>query len=90
MSGKGVGWAQQIAVHLHYLHRPIHALAHPFAYAIIDNATGQAVGMLMLATAHFTKCKELFGYPGLPTQWQVLLLSRIWVEASLADKNLSR
>lgn len=73
-------WAQQIAVHLHYLHRAVHDLASPFAYAIVDNATGQAVGMLMLATAHFTKCREMFGYPGLPTKWQVLLLSRVWVE----------
>jgi hypothetical protein len=72
-------WAQQIAVNLHYLHRQVHDLAHTFAYAILDNATRQAVGMLMLATPHFTKCREMFGYSGLPTKWQVLL-SRVWVE----------
>ncbi len=73
-------WAQHIALNLHYLHRQVHDLAYPFAYAILDNASNQAVGMLMLAAPHFTRCREMFGYPGLPTKWQVLLLSRIWVE----------
>ena len=75
-----IGWAQQVAVELHCMGRRVHDLAYPFAYAILDSATGQAVGMLMLAAPHFTRCKDLFGYPGLPTKWQVLLLSRVWID----------
>lgn len=75
-----LNWAQYVAEHLHYLRRQVSPLAYPFAYAIVHSQSELVLGMLMLASPHFTKCRGMFGYPGLPTKWQVLLLSRVWID----------
>lgn len=72
-----LGWAQNLVEKQHYLHRKVHPRAHPFAYTIaLDD---QVVGCIIMATPHFTKLKGLFGYEGLPTKWQVLLIARFWL-----------
>lgn len=62
-----LNWAQWVAREFHYLRREVHPRAHPFAYRVTFD--GQAVqpdgkpsGMVMFATVHYTKQKELFGY----------------------------
>lgn len=81
-------WAQWVARQYHYMHREIHPRAHPFAYRILfDGAAarpdGHPCGMVMFATVHFTKQKELFGYDGMLDKWQVLVLSRMWLHDDL-------
>lgn len=60
-------WAQWVAREFHYLHREVHPRACPFAYRILLDGSpvrpdGQPCGMIMFATVHFTRQKELFGY----------------------------
>lgn len=60
----------------HYLRRPIirtKMLAHGI---YIDN---ELVGGLLWATPHFTKKKDLFGYPGILDKWEVLVLARFFL-----------
>lgn len=37
-------------------------------------------GLIMVGSPHATRNKEWYGYPGLPTQWQVVDLCRIWID----------
>lgn len=62
-----LNWAQWIAREFHYLRREVHPRACPFAYRILfDGETkrpdGLPCGMVMFATVHFVRQKELFGY----------------------------
>lgn len=60
----------------HYLKRPMirtKMLAHGI---FVDN---ELVGGLLWSTPHFTKKKELFGYPGLYDKWEVLMLARFYL-----------
>jgi hypothetical protein len=70
-------WAQDVVTKHHYLHQPVDPRARPMVYVIKhDNAM---VGLVMLGIPHATKCGGWWGYPGLPTQWQVVDLCRIWL-----------
>lgn len=72
----------QIKVRLyHYLHAPVDPRARPMSYIIRHN--GDALGVIMLGIPHATRCKKWWGYPGLPTQWQVIDLCRIWIDPLL-------
>ena len=79
-----LAWANSLIVQYHYLHRPVHPRAHPFAYAV--KLDGQAVGCIVMATPHFVRQRELFGYPGLPTKWQVLMVSRMWLDPAVQGR----
>jgi hypothetical protein len=62
-----LNWAQWVAREYHYMHREVHPRACPFAYRIwLDSQStrpdGHPCGMVMFATVHFTRQKELFGY----------------------------
>jgi hypothetical protein len=70
-------WANDLVTRQHYLHRPVHHRASPFAYRI--RVDGKEAGVIIMATIHFTRQKELFGYPRLPTKWQVLTVARVWI-----------
>jgi hypothetical protein len=72
----------------HYLRRPVHQRSSPFGYRVrFDGCAtmpdGKPAGFIMFASIHFTKQRELFGYPGLPTKWQVLSLARLWLHDDL-------
>ena len=82
------GWLNQMATEYHYMHRPVHHRASPFGWSVLfDGAQyqpdGAPSGFIIFASVHFTKLKGEFGYPGLPTKWQVLSLSRLWLHDSL-------
>jgi hypothetical protein len=44
---------------------------------------GAPSGLIVFASIHYTRLKEEFGFPGLPTKWQVLSLSRLWLHDNL-------
>jgi hypothetical protein len=70
-------WFNRWLIEKHYLHRPIirsKLLAHGIYVG------GELVGGLLWATPHFAKKRDLFGFPGLPDKWEVLMLSRFYLE----------
>lgn len=73
-----IAWAQELVTTYHYLHRPVHPRACPFAYRV--SVDGGAAGVIIMATPHFTRQRNLFGYDGLPTKWQTLVVARVWLD----------
>jgi hypothetical protein len=61
----------------HYLHKLPDPRARTMTYAL--RLGDQMVGTVMLGIPHATRCGGWWGYPGLPTQWQVVDLCRIWL-----------
>lgn len=62
-----IDWAQWVAREFHYLHREVHPRAHPFGYMVSFDGQkfrpdGKPAGIVMFATIHYTRQKELFGY----------------------------
>jgi hypothetical protein len=81
-------WLNTQAVNHHYMHRPIHDRACPFGWRItfdglLDMPDGKPCGFIIFASVHFVRLKGVFGYPGLPTRWQVLSLARLWLHDEL-------
>lgn len=74
-------WANALVEDRHYLHRRVHPRAHPFAYRVLLD--GSECGVIVMATPHFVKQTRLFGYPGLPTKWQTLMIARVWLDPSV-------
>lgn len=77
-------WSKQY----HYLHTAVHQRACPFGWACVfdDNLyqpDGKPSGFIVFCSVHFTKLRGEFGYEGLPTQWQVLSLARLWLHDNL-------
>ena len=76
-----LAWAQRTVTTSHYLHAPVDPRARPMCYVI--KWIGERAGLIMLGIPHATRCGGWWGYPGLPTQWQVVDLSRIWIDPEL-------
>ncbi len=77
-------WAKKF----HYMKREIHDRATPFGWGVEFDGNsfmpdGKPCGFIIFSSIHYTKLKEEFGYPGLPTKWQVLSLSRLWLHDQL-------
>lgn len=70
--------AQDTVTRYHYLRTPVHYRARPMAY-IVD-LDGWDCGLIIAGLPHATRCRGWWGYPGLPTQWQVVDLCRIWLD----------
>lgn len=75
---RDLAWAQATVTERHYLHQPVNPQAKPIVYVIEHQK--ERLGLLMAGTPHATKCRNWWGYEGLPTQWQVLDLCRIWLD----------
>lgn len=72
----------------HYLHKWPDPRSLPFAYRIEVNgrslaSDGRLFGLLVLKKLQHHKQRDLFGYDGLPTAWQVLDLARVWIHPEL-------
>lgn len=85
---KPAKWLNDMGTEHHYMHRPLHQKACPFGWAVMfDGALvqpdGKPSGFVIFASIHFTRLKGEFGYPGLPTKWQVLSLARLWLHDNL-------
>jgi len=81
-------WLNAMATEYHYLHRQVPDKACPFGWAVgfdgnLFQPDGLPSGFIIFASIHFTKLRNEFGYPGLPTKWQVLSLSRLWLHENL-------
>lgn len=76
-----LAWAQDIVSAYHYLGQRVHNQARPMVYVI--RAEGKRLGVIMAGIPHATKVKGHWGYPGLPTQWQVVDLCRILINPRL-------
>ena len=85
---KDKNWLNDMAIKYHYMHRSIHQRACPFGWAVefdgnLFQPDKKPSGFIIFASIHFTKLQNEFGYPGLPTKWQVLSLSRLWLHDNL-------
>ena len=83
---KDLEWAQDVVTKHHYLHQPVDPRARPMVYVIKFPAAGLEpvrAGLVMLGIPHATKCGGWWGYDGLPTQWQVVDLCRIWLSPAI-------
>lgn len=81
-------WLNKMAAQYHYMHSPVHHRATPFGWSVqFDGESkqpdGKPNGFIIFASVHFTRLSGEFGYPGLPTKWQVLSLSRLWLHDNL-------
>ena len=82
-------WAQRVVTERHYLHQPVDPRARPMVYVLGMRYPGDAaddidrVGLVMLGIPHATRCGGWWGYDGLPTQWQVVDLCRIWLDPAV-------
>jgi hypothetical protein len=81
-------WLNEMATKHHYMHQAIHSRACPFGWALALDAQicrpdGRPAGFIVFASVHFTQLRGEFGYPGLPTKWQVLSLARLWIHPDL-------
>lgn len=77
-----------LATRYHYMHRPVHQRSCPFGWRVqFDGAPdlpdGLPYGFIIFASIHYTLLRGEFGYPGLPTKWQVLSLARLWLHDDL-------
>ena len=84
----GRDWLNSMATAHHYMHRPVHQRAVPFGWAVrfddeLYQPDGKPSGFIMFASIHYTRLRGEFGYPGLPTKWQALSLSRLWLHDNL-------
>lgn len=78
----------------HYLHYWPDARSLPFAYALsLDNeerAPDSCLwGLMVLKKLQHHRQGGLFGYPDLPTAWQVLDICRIWIHPDLQQPGLN-
>jgi hypothetical protein len=74
----------------HYLHRWPDPRALPFGYALeVDGQRhmpdGRICGLVVMKKPQHHRHRGLFGYPDLPTEWQVLDLARVWIHPWLQD-----
>jgi hypothetical protein len=76
-----LAWVQEVLVERHYLRRPVDPRARPLAYVVTFR--GERLGLAVVGIPHATRCRGWWGYPGLPTQWQVVDLCRIWLSPRL-------
>lgn len=79
-----ISWAHWVVENYHYLKRKVSPRARPLGYAILLD--GEGVGTIICGLPHFTKQRGLFGYPPeLPTQWQTLMVSRMWLHPEVQN-----
>ena len=71
-------WAQRRCIDDHYLHKVVSPKARPMLYVI--NYGAWRVGLVIVSHPHAPRCAGWWGYPGLPTQWQVVDICRIWLD----------
>lgn len=84
-------WAKSMIEKHHYLKSWPHNQSRPHTYTVkyvdgsnpLSRSCVERVGVVVVGGLHITRCKGWWGYEGLPSQWQVLNLSRIWLAPSL-------
>lgn len=82
----------EMSVLYHYMHKQVHPKSCPFGWSVrfdddLLRPDGHPAGFIVFASIHFIKMKGEFGYPGLPTRWQVLSLARLWLHDDLPQNS---
>lgn len=84
---------KRTCVEKHYLKRWPDPRSLPFAYSLAVSGTiaieGWPWGIMVFKKPQHHRQRGLFGYPGLPTAWQVLDLARVWINPVLQGKQLN-
>lgn len=75
--------AQTLVKKYHYLHTPVHNIARPMVYTITINHKTEIMGLIIVSNPQATRLRGWWGYPGLITKWQVVNLSRIWLNPAI-------
>lgn len=75
--------AQRTVAERHYLKTAVDPRARAMCYFIRHSGYPFRLGCIILGIPHATRCGGWWGYPGLPTQWQVVDLSRIYIDPEL-------
>jgi hypothetical protein len=70
------------------MNRRVHPRSSPFGWRVLFDGNawqsdGRPSGFIVFASIHYTRLRGEFGYPGLPSKWQVLSLSRLWLHDNL-------
>lgn len=76
-----LAWAQETVRLHHYLHRAVDNRARHKVY-VVQNEWAR-LGPVMAGIPHATRCRGRWGYPGLPTRWQVVDLCRVWLDSRI-------
>jgi hypothetical protein len=72
------GEVMKYLVEKHYLHKKI--IKTKLLGYFVKSQTGQRIGAVMFSRPQFQSKQGLFGYPGTPDYWEVLILSRIFLD----------
>lgn len=77
-------WLNEASSKYHYMHKALPNRSLFFGWAVswdgnTHNTSGEAYGFIIYSLIHFQRLKGEFGFPGLPTHWQVLCMSRLWL-----------
>ncbi len=73
-----LAWAQETVAAHHYLKRKADSRSRPMVYVVWHGRV--RMGLCIVGIPHATRNGNWWGYPDLPTQWQVVDLSRIWLD----------
>ncbi len=78
----------------HYLHRWPDPRSLPFGYVLAVDGNrycrdGRLAGLVVFKKPQHHKQHGLFGYPDLPTSWQVLDLARVWIHPDLQKRGMN-
>lgn len=81
-------WLNAAAIEHHYMRSAVHPRACPFGWRVLFDGHevdpfGKPYGFIIFCSIHFTKLTGEWGFPGLPSKWQVLSLARLWVHPAV-------
>jgi hypothetical protein len=74
-------WVIEMVEEKHYLRTWPHPKARPMSYIV--KYEGLRLGLAVVTCPHATKCRGWWGYEDLPTKWQVVDVSRIWLHPNI-------
>lgn len=72
-----LAWATEVCRQHHYLKTGVSGYAHPLAFSI--NLDRAIIGVIVVSTPLARKIKGVYGFPGLLSSWEVLVLNRFWI-----------
>lgn len=70
-------WIKKVLTECHYLHIEPHPRSRPHYYVL--EHSDERLGIVSVGLPHATVNGRWWGKDGLPTQWQVVDLSRVWL-----------
>lgn len=72
-----LAWANETCRRYHYLKAGVSGYAHPMSFSIaVDHILA---GVVIVGTPFARRLKGVYGYSGLISSWEVLVLNRFWL-----------